>query len=363
VQESMLSANAPPAASHRPTKRPEGVITTVTDESKYVAGLVRLAASLRAHSPGVPLHAWSTNASAAAAALAEALGPTAAAEVTVVQSHDRTTDEDLLRLLRRVPGEEDRVHVREKLRYKLMKVHYTARSPFVRTLFVDADAQLCVDVRPLLATLQRTGDGEVHVAGTGVFHKGAFHTGNPGTTDPVLPITIFANGSDVDDVNSGVLLYSTESPAQEHVFSRWESSLLGIAAKAIGEGTWTLDHREHGKTPIYKDQPPLHDLLRAAVRGSALRFGLLDGRWNQRYSTCIFANGSALVHPFSHSEMKPANDSTNGGARKRQLRQKMDACPQVEPNATPSSDCELVQPFILHRGWWTSKHTEQHGNQ
>jgi len=320
------------------------VITAVTDGATYLAGLVRLAVSLHAHSPKLPLHVWSTNASAAAAAL----GPAMTADVTVDQYHDRTTDTDFLGLLGRVAREEDRAQIRDKFHYKLMKVHSAARSPFVRTLFVDADAQICTDVLPLLAALNRTADGEFHLAATGTFHhKEAFnHAIAPSgqAADSILPIEIAANGLD-RGINSGVLLYNTNSLAQQLVMSKWEGAFLKRVAEAIDSGNWTMDNkdRSHSTTLIYKDQPSLLALINASVLKHGLRFGFLDGRWNQRHSACI---------PNAINATNATNATNAAGyASTQRSRDKMDICTPGPPDAASSSKCTLVHPFILHGGW------------
>ena len=51
--------------------------------------------------------------------------------------HDRTKDDDIKSLLARVPDRPLRAALETWLRYKLMKLHHVARSPFERTLYVD----------------------------------------------------------------------------------------------------------------------------------------------------------------------------------------------------------------------------------
>ena len=91
-----------------------------------------------------------------------------------------------------------------------------------------------------------------------------------------------------DTWNSGLQLYDNQSLVQRLVISKWEGAFLEDVEHEVHKfGCEQLHETRHH----IMDQPALKTLLEAAIP-QGVRFGSLDGRWNQRYYQCVHPNGS-----------------------------------------------------------------------
>ena len=289
------------AAKGNTSRNSAGVLAVTTTEDVYVRHMVEFAQSLHSHNPTVRLHVVSTNAILIRSAFGRAFrrpGTYIPPWWSVTTFHDRTKDDDIKSLLARVPDRPLRAALETRLRYKLMKLHHVARSPFERTLYVDTDAKFCGDIRPLFSQIG-WNRASVHFAAAPVF--GAPRLYGVGSNGAILQ-----RQSTFVEVNGGVLLYDRYGSA---VLARWERAYLKRLEQAVATGAIVMKERD---LPSWKDQPSFWMVLNESLK-SGLAFGLLDTRWDMRHALCTFENGT--LHRISDR---------------------------------PPTGCRMARPFILH---------------
>ena len=318
------AAHTTPSAAMIPRA---GVLTVVTEEDEYLRALTRFATQLRRTTPRVHLHVVATNASILEERFTQHVGPSNSTNFSwsTETSHDRTLDEDVVRILNMIKERPVREEVRGRLRYRLMKLHHVARSPYAHTIFLDWDVLPCTSVVPLLAALD---GGQFDLAVTPTFMEAGKRVAHADDNPYIRVFTMGTENVFTDTfINGGMLVYNSHSPAHQALL-QWEAAFLAFVEDAVRQGRFSTI-KDKRALLLTNDQPVLRHLLKAST---GLRLGLIDGRWNQRVFKCIYPNGTV-------DNYKPV------GVQVEELR------------AMAGRGCWLSTPFLYHGHGSLSRHS------